>query len=68
MGGFSESLCDMFRYKQRQVRKKEERARAFEAVFSDPEMDLEEVAAQVRSKSLSVRCVLRAGLCWVRLE
>lgn len=35
------------RYGKRQQQRKEERAREFEAVFSDPDLDLEEVAAQV---------------------
>jgi hypothetical protein len=35
------------RYKQRQAQKAEDRQKAFEAVFSDPELDLEEVAAEV---------------------
>lgn len=37
----------MRRYKHRQSRKEEERAKAFERVFNDPDVDLEEVAAQV---------------------
>ena len=36
------------RYKHRQARKEEDRAKAFERVFNDPDVDLEEVAAQVR--------------------
>ena len=37
----------MCRYKQRQACKEEERAKAFERVFDDPDVDLEEIAAQV---------------------
>ena len=37
-------LC---RYKHMQTCKEEERAKAFERVFNDPDVDLEEVAAQV---------------------
>jgi len=36
------------RYKQRQAQTEEEREKAFERVFNDPDVDLEEVAAQVR--------------------
>lgn len=35
------------RYKRRQAQKEEEREKAFERVFNDPDVDLEEVAAQV---------------------
>lgn len=46
-------LC---RYKRRQVRKEEEREKAFERVFNDPDVDLEEVAAQVlATKKLSCK-------------
>ena len=38
----------MCRYKHRQAHKEEERSKAFERVFNDPDVDLEEVAAQVR--------------------
>ncbi len=34
--------------RRRRARRAEERTRAFEAVFSDPELELEEVAAEVR--------------------
>lgn len=34
--------------RRRRARRAEERQRAFEAVFSDPELELEEVAAEVR--------------------
>ncbi len=40
------ALC---RYKQRQVWREEAREKAFERVFNDPDVDLEEVAAQVFS-------------------
>ena len=50
-------LC---RYKQRQVRKEEEREKAFERVFNDPDVDLEEVAAQVLvTKRLSCKSLFR---------
>ena len=38
----------MRRYEQRQAHKEEQREKAFERVFNDPDVDLEEVAAQVR--------------------
>lgn len=63
--GFITGLVAYSWYKQRQARKKEERARAFEAVFSDPEMDLEEVAAQ---DAKAVGFNLFGGRNWTRLR
>ena len=58
----------MSRYKHRQAQKEEDRAKAFERVFNDPDVDLEEVAAQVRppraSRSpfcLQGKALLQAG-------
>lgn len=50
----------VIRYKAREARKAEERHKAFEAVFSDPELDLEEVAAQVNSQSPPYMCATDA--------
>ncbi|EIE21327.1 hypothetical protein COCSUDRAFT_48069 [Coccomyxa subellipsoidea C-169] len=63
--GFMTGLVAYSWYKQRQSRKKEERARAFEAVFSDPELDLEEVAAQ-DAKAAGFN--LFGGNKWTRLR
>ena len=54
--GLQALLC---RYRRRQRESREERARAFEAVFEDPELELEEVATQARN----VVCC-RAGMAW----
>ena len=69
------------RYGKRQQQRKEERAREFEAVFSDPDLDLEEVAAQVgpyalkeASRNLMLTCVSSCQLwqmaptCWFPAE
>lgn len=53
---FVEAWEMLIRYKAREARKADERHKAFEAVFSDPELDLEEVAAQVKSQSLPYMC------------
>ena len=45
--------------RRRRAARAEERQRAFEAVFSDPELELEEVAAEVRRPHGGTRCQIR---------
>ncbi len=47
--------------RKRRARRAEERQRAFEAVFSDPELELEEVAAEV---GRSITCRPRTRFCF----
>ena len=51
------------RYRKRQRESREERARAFEAVFEDPELELEEIATQARTVCRCYICLVPLRTC-----